>query len=43
MVHACGGSVKILLYDTEQVIVDFDLNAKTFSFVDSAVSEVSLC
>ncbi len=34
MVHACCGSSKILLYDCEQVIVDFDLDKKTFSFID---------
>jgi len=37
-VHACCGSSKILLYSDkpkiDQVIVDFDLEKATFSFID---------
>eukprot|EP00347_Sterkiella_histriomuscorum_P006973 403350735 len=33
-VHAVCGSPKIFLYECEQVIVDFDLQKKTFSFID---------
>jgi hypothetical protein len=35
MVNACCGSSKILLYDCDQVIVDFDFEQNTFSFIDS--------
>ncbi|CDW83047.1 UNKNOWN [Stylonychia lemnae] len=38
LVHACAGSSKILLYDCEQVIVDFDFEKKTFSYIDKIVS-----
>lgn len=38
VVHACCGSSKILLYSdkpcVDQVIVDFDLDKATFSFID---------
>jgi len=40
-VHACCGSSKILLYSEtpkiDQVIVDFDLDKATFSFIDKQV------
>jgi len=42
MVHAVCGASKILLYDCSQVIVDFDLDNKTFSYIDMKVSTILL-
>jgi len=42
MVHACCGSSKILLYDLQQVIVDFNLDNKKFFYIDYNVSKDTL-
>lgn len=34
MVDVCCGSSKLILFDIKQVVVDFNLKKKTFSFID---------